>query len=285
MSKLWRCVGACAAIALTSICGAIAHAQPALIREPLRIPVANNGAAAELDALVVRRDGSQRLPLAIVNHGSPRRASERSTMSPGQFEPQLRIFAQHGYAAVAVMRRGYGASSGPFVEGQGRCDSPDYVGAARRSAADIADAIRHLQTLPWVDATRVVAIGQSAGGIGVIALGAAPPDGVRAIVNFAGGRGSQSDNNVCAEDRLVLAFGAFGRGAAVPSLWLYAENDLYFRPDLARRFEQAYAAAGGRADLLIVPPNGPDGHGYFRRGLDDWPGRVFGFLRARGLPG
>lgn len=261
------------------------RAQPTLIREELRIPSSTNGGTVQLVALALRLAATEPLPLALVNHGSPRGAAGRRTMNPAQYEAQLRSFAARGYAAVAVMRRGYGASGGAWIEGFNSCADPDFVSGARRSANDMRDAIAYLQTLPWVDRARVVAIGQSAGGIGVVALGAAPPEGLRATVNFAGGLGVRGPDDLCDEDRLVAAFGTFGRGAGVPSLWIYAENDPFFRPELARRFERAYSAAGGRATLVVVPPSGADGHGYFVRGLHDWPTRVFPFLRRLGLPG
>ncbi|MBL8836862.1 MAG: prolyl oligopeptidase family serine peptidase [Alphaproteobacteria bacterium] len=277
----------CAAVLAAALCrgGGDLAAQPALVREDLAIPSTRNGGAVQLVALALRPAGAQARALAIVNHGSPRDAAGRRRMTTAQYESQLRVFAERGYAAVAVLRRGYGSSGGAWAEGYNGCADPDFAAGARRTANDISDAIAHLQTLPWVDRTRVVAIGQSAGGIGVVALAASPPEGLRAIVNFAGGRGSRGPNDVCFEDRLVTAFAAFGRGASLPSLWIYAENDLFFRPELARRFERAYSGAGGRATLLVVPPSGDDGHNYFRRELRDWPERVFPFLRALGLPG
>ncbi|HMB75630.1 MAG TPA: hypothetical protein VKN76_04485, partial [Kiloniellaceae bacterium] len=54
------------------------------------------------------------------------------------------------------------------------------------------------------------------------------------------------DNN-CSPERLVAAAAGFGRTARVPTLWLYAENDSYFPPDLSRRMATAYTAAGGKA--------------------------------------
>ena len=60
--------------------------------------------------------------------------------------------------------------------------------------------------------------------------------------------------------RLVAAAGAFGRTARVPTLWIYAENDLYFDATLSRRMADAFRAAGGMVDYRLVPPFGEDGH-------------------------
>jgi hypothetical protein len=43
-------------------------------------------------------------------------------------------------------------------------------------------------------------------------------------------------------------------------LWIYAENDTYFGPDIANRMHKAFTEAGGKADIRIFPPFGSDGH-------------------------
>ncbi len=103
----------------------------------------------------------------------------------------------------------------------------------------------------------------SAGGFGALALAARNPANVKAVINFAGGRGGRVNdwpNRTCAPDRLVAAAGAFGRTARVPTLWIYAENDLYFDATLSRRMADAFRAAGGMVDYRLVPPFGEDGH-------------------------
>lgn len=45
-----------------------------------------------------------------------------------------------------------------------------------------------------------------------------------------------------------------------PTLWLYAENDTYFPPDLSRRMAEAYRAAGGNVDYHLLPAIAGDGH-------------------------
>jgi invasion protein IalB len=43
-------------------------------------------------------------------------------------------------------------------------------------------------------------------------------------------------------------------------MWIYAENDSYFGPELTKRMHAAFAAAGGNAEYRQVPPFGGDGH-------------------------
>jgi hypothetical protein len=94
----------------------------------------------------------------------------------------------------------------------------------------------------------------------VIAAAAINPPGVMGILDFAGGRGSDAPGHVCSEDHLVQAFAALGTTARVPALWVYAENDLFFSPALARRMFDAYHAEGAPAQLVMLPPAWPDGH-------------------------
>ena len=130
----------------------------------------------------------------------------------------------------------------------------------------------------------MIAIGQSAGGFASVALAVNPPPGLAAVFNFAGGRGSRGDNDVCDQDSLVEAFGALGRTARVPMLWVYSENDLYFWPDLSKRFHTAFQASGGRAKFVMAQPFGRDGHSLFSpRGASIWLPMVDAFLGEQNL--
>ena len=86
---------------------------------------------------------------------------------------------------------------------------------------------------------------------------------VGAVITFAAGRGGRVDgkpNNNCAPDKLVAATGEFGSTARVPMLWIYAENDSYFGPELTKRMHNAFTAAGGDAEYHLLPAFGNDGH-------------------------
>ena len=67
-------------------------------------------------------------------------------------------------------------------------------------------------------------------------------------------------NNNCAPDKLVEVTREFGTKSRIPMLWIYAENDTYFGPDLANRMHKAFTEAGGKAEFRIFPPFGSDGH-------------------------
>ena len=80
-----------------------------------------------------------------------------------------------------------------------------------------------------VSTNGMIAVGVSAGGFASLALTADPPPGLAAAINFAGGRGSRADNDVCDEDALVRAFATLGKTSRIPTLWIYAQNDKFFR--------------------------------------------------------
>ncbi len=145
----------------------------------------------------------------------------------------------------------------------------------------VADYMRRQS---FVVPDKIVLAGQSAGGFASLAAAGANPTCVVGVVNFAGGRGSRAADDVCGEDRLVEAMGTFGAAARIPSIWLYSENDTFFRPDLARRMHAAYAKGGARAALHILKPYGNDGHGFVRRADSEteWHPLVRAFLATLG---
>ena len=126
--------------------------------------------------------------------------------------------------------------------------------------------------------------GVSAGGFASIALSADPPPGLAAVINFAGGRGSRADNDVCDEAALVRAFATMGKTSRIPMLWVYAGNDKFFGPELAQRMHAAFTAAGGHARFIDAPAFGRDGHTLFSAiGAPVWTPMVDAFLREMKL--
>ncbi len=255
-----------------------------LTQTALRVPASDEaGNALTLEALLVRPTGPGPFPIAILSHGAPRDAAERPRMAPIRSLAQAKEFARRGWATMVVMRRGYGQSDGPYAESSGDCGNPNYVQSAERGASDIRHAVRFMAQQPFADPSRVLAVGVSAGGLASVALAANPPPGLVAVISFAGGRGSRGDNDVCTPDRLVAAFGQFGRTARAPNLWVYADNDLFFGPALAERFYDAFTKAGGRVRFVQAPANGQDGHYLYSADIPQWTGYVDRFLAERGL--
>lgn len=266
------------------VCIALPARAENYLREEVRIPMAEAGSAG-LEAWLVRADRPGRLPLALISHGSPRNPADRSTMTPGASYPMALEFARRGFAALIVMRRGYGNSGGDFAEDRGSCSKPDYVAAGRAGVRDLKAAIAWAERRNDIDTNKIVAIGHSAGGFATVALTAEPPPNLAAAISFAGGRGSSAADEVCGEDRLVDAFRTFGKTSRLPMLWVYAANDHFFAPALASRFRDAFAGAGGNVQFVAAAAFGEDGHQLFSRaGIPIWTSYVDAFF-AKQVPG
>ena len=252
-------------------------------REDLRIPMAAAGPRG-LEAMLIRPAGTSRYPLALLSHGAPRDDAARPNMTPNGLYMQALELARRGFAALVVMRRGYGGSDGVYAESSGPCNRRDYLIAASASAADLRAAIDAMNHRVDVTTQGMLAIGVSAGGFASIALSADPPPGLAAVISFAGGRGSRADDDVCDEDALVRAFATLGKKSRTPMLWVYAANDKFFRPELAHRMYAAFTAAGGRARFIDAPAFGNDGHTLFSaNGASIWTPMVDDFLRDMNL--
>jgi dienelactone hydrolase len=253
------------------------------IREEIRVPLPAAGSQG-LEALLVRSNEPGRYPLALITHGSPRSPTDRPRMSPLAMLPQAVEFARRGWAAVVLMRRGYGSSGGGWAEDYCACAHPSCVAAGAASATDLNAAIASLGSRPDIDTSRVIGVGVSAGGFATVALAADPRPGLVAAINFAGGRGSLRDDDVCRVDRLVDAYRFFGKRARIPMLWVYAENDHFFGPQLAKKFKEAFTGGGANVEFIGAPAFGSDGHDLFSpAGISVWSGFVDAFLQRQGL--
>jgi dienelactone hydrolase len=268
---------------------AAAPAMADITVSEIRIPMTAKGmfsdARVELAATVYKPEGAGPFPLMLMNHGAPR-SKEDFPKVKNFFSWQARYFAQRGFVVINPVRRGYGASDGPWAENYFTCGNPDYIFAGSESAKDIRAALDYGRAQPYVDANHVVLLGQSAGGFGVLALSSQNPPGVIGTISFAGGRGSRGPDDVCNDKKLVAAFRHYASTTHVPMLWFYSENDRFFGPALARRMGRAYQDGGVDLDLEIVPPDGDDGHNFFRgkSNLAVWAPVTEAFFRKLALP-
>jgi pimeloyl-ACP methyl ester carboxylesterase len=198
--------------------------------DALKIPAAISGSTYQLEAIVLRPDDRLPHPLAVLNHGSPRSADARPTMSPYGMWAQAVAFARRGWAAVAFMRRGYGRSEGGWVESYGPCANPDYATAGRTAASDIAAVAKFMATQSYVAKGKWISVGVSAGAFATVALTADAPRDLAAAISFAPGRGSSGPDTVCGEKQLVSAFAQYGRTSRTPLLWVPPKTIIFLDP-------------------------------------------------------
>jgi len=268
---------------LLLVAASLTQAQD-LVETGIRIPTKSAGKKG-LEAVMVRPNEPGPHPLALLTHGTPREPGDRAGMSPWQMVPQAREFARRGWTTVIVLRRGYGDSGGGFEEDARACSNrADYYDSGKESAKDLRESIAYLSALPEVDPSRIISVGISAGGFATVALTADPPPGLVAAISFAGGRGSRRPDEVCNPAELIRSFRSFGEKSRIPMLWVYAENDHFFGPQIAASFFQAFTQAGGKASFVRAAPFRRDGHGLFSlNGIPIWTEIVDAFLKDQKL--
>lgn len=249
--------------------------------EPVEVPLAINGRTLRLVGTVIRPDDAERHPVVVLSHGAWGPAERRREKPRLDHAPLSTWLAERGFAVVVPMRRGYGASEGEVAESSGGCSEPDYARAGLASAEDILAAARWARGQVFADASRLVLVGYSAGGWGSLAAASLAPEGLVAVVNLAGGRGGFSGTGwPCVWSRMLEAATRFGGTARVRSLWLYARNDALFGPAFAERLAGAWRLGGAAAELHVVAPDYPDGHGVFMAadGVAHWAPLLEPFL-------
>jgi dienelactone hydrolase len=258
--------------------------NPTLVVTELRIPT-NDSDYRGLEAVMVRPNDNGPHPLALMTHGTWGGAMEPSQSTPLKFIPQAREFARRGWTVVIVMRRGFGDSGGIYMEDAEECSkSPNPGWATQEAAKDLREAATYLATRPEVDGSRMIGIGLSTGGLAMLGLSADPPSGLKAAINFAGGRGSDGKDHVCNPDVLIRTFGELGKRSKIPTLWVYAANDHFFGAQLAQQLHQAFVDNGGTARFIATGPFGADGHELFSQlGAPIWTPLVDDFLGSQNL--
>lgn len=224
-------------------------------------------------------------PLVVFSHGStagPGRIPRRQML---RYPLQARYFLDRGFAFLVPMRRGRGESEGDYVEGYA-WDRLKFAEGFSHALDDLAAVIAHMRRQPQINGRRIVVAGQSRGGLLSIAYAGQHPQGIAGGISFAGGWIGDPGGTIvdpgAAGDFIRDVCMRAGAGAATPSLWLYASDDLY-PPASVRRWHDAYTAAGGEAQLYIFPPVADGGR---QRLLDRpvlWQSAVDAYLRQQGF--
>ncbi len=225
------------------------------------------GRTARIYVRVCRPEGDIPARLVVINHGSPANSEDRPRMQIQSCDQEAaQWFLTRGYVVAFPLRRGYGASGGDWAESYGGCDEADYFRAGLETALDINAAVEAVTSLPLVRPDGVVVVGQSAGGWGTIAYDSVAHPKVVAFIVMAGGRGGHlhgEPNRNCHPELLAQAAGRYGATATTPMLWVYAENDTFFRPAIARALYQSFTRSGGRATFEQPGHFDGDGHHLF----------------------
>lgn len=237
-----------------------------------------------------RDSARERAPFLVLNHGRPANPEGFKKMGRVAYTENSKYFVEKGFVVLVPTRVGYGVSGGEDMEWSGgSCAVRNYPPAYESGAQQTVQVIAYARTLPYVDATRGLVAGQSYGGAISLAVAAKNVDGVLGAVNFAGGGGGDPQRRAgepCRPDQLRELFASYA-GAKAPTLWLYAENDLYFGKVYPRQWFDAFVQKGGNGKFVQLPPMppelGPDGHSTFTRNPEAWRPAFEEFLKSTGF--
>jgi dienelactone hydrolase len=267
------------------------RAAAALVEEVIEIPVTvstiyNQAVSQNITVTIWRDDSRAKAPFLVLNHGRPATRAAYPTMGRQRYSANSAYFVSKGFVVLIPTRVGYGPSGGTDVEYAGPCAGRLYPPVFKAAAQQTLALLKHAKTLPYVDTNRGLVVGQSFGGATAIALASMNPEGVIAVVNFSGGSGGNPESSPeqpCKPELLEKTFADYGRTAKVPTLWLYSENDRYFGNVFPKKWFEAFAASGGQASFVEMPPFKNDGHTSFTGNPAVWKPAFEEFIKAVGF--
>jgi dienelactone hydrolase len=266
-------------------------ASAAVVEEVIDAPVSvttifGREVSHVIKVTVFRDDQRQKGPYLVLNHGRPPKDADIVSMKRQRFPSVSQYFVSLGFVVLVPTRLGYGEAGGPDVEYTGKCDSKTYAPALAAAADQTQALLKHAETLPYVDLTRGIVVGQSFGGMTTIALSARDLPGLAAAVNFAGGAGgnpAERPENPCDLRQLDRLFRDYGAAAKVPTLWFYSQNDRFWGPKLPRRWFDIFIEAGGKGQFVPLPAYKDDGHVIFSGNPSAWKPAFERFLHDIGF--
>jgi dienelactone hydrolase len=250
---------------LSFFIGEAAYAQIGLVTEDVRIPAGNG--RYTVAARIVRPQGEGKFGAVVLNHGVAGTRTERLRESPDQLLSAATVFVQHGYVVIMPLRRGFGLTGGEYAEDPGPCSNPDFRRAETAASEDVMAAYDYARSLPYVDGARMILAGQSAGAmVSLYTAAMRSPQGLVAVLGFAAGRGGNPDYRPgvpCAVEPVAKLLDTLGKSIKVPVLFHYAANDRFFNAETSRLWFDRFKAGGAKAEYVLQPPFGADGHYVF----------------------
>lgn len=265
---------------ICTLCSGLATAEPLAIdlnEQVIMLPKLGATSSTQLETTIFRPPGNGPFPLVVINHGKDPDTSPH--LAPrARFLAAARALVKRGFVVALPMRQGFAASGGEYVS-----DGCDIAANGLDQAQDIVATLDFLVQLSYVDAHRIIVMGQSHGGLATLAFGTHLYPGVLGLVNFAGGL--RKPRCPGWEDNLVHAFAVYGQAAQYPSLWFYGDNDQFWSPEQYRQFFASYTGAGGAARLVAFGNFGDNAHALLAspRGLPIWLPEAGRFFESLGL--
>lgn len=269
-------------------CSAQARVREEQLDVPVRVVDGYGKVFEQSIKVTVFRDDQRESPspVLILNHGRAPDAAGRVELGRARYTEASKYFVQRGFVVAVPTRVGYGVSGGEDIEDSGSCNKKNYAPGYSAAAQQTLAVLAVMRERPDALKDRAVVAGQSYGGATAITVAALNVPGVQATINFAGGGGGNpvtQPQNPCAAHLLEKLFKTYGETARIPTLWFYAENDMYFGPTLPKKWFDAYVGAGGKAEFVPFPAQPENGHLLFTRHPELWQPRVDAFLDSVGF--
>lgn len=236
-------------------------------RRAERMPTgfAEGGKPVALEVVIFKPPGPGPFPTVMFNHGSTGMGDKPASFTNTWTSPGIaRFFVDRGWLVAFPQRRGRGKSDGLYDEGfeQDRsrysCNPEMSLPGVDHALADMEAAAAYLLARPEVDGKRMLIGGVSRGGILSVAYAGTRPSQFIGVINFVGGWMSDGCRAADAINPVT-----FKRGAAYPAytLWLYGENDSFYKMEHSKKNFDAFVAAGGKGTFMQFPtPPGQNGH-------------------------
>ena len=273
-------------------------AQNLVQPEIIKIPMKGGGAFGgdvEMVNHFYKPQGDGSFPVVIFSHGRSGERDQRWNLKSPVSVGHGNFWLRKGFALVAPVRPGYGDTGGVDRETSGARGSgsscrgtPDFVRVAKAAGAAVLAALDWVRAQPWARTDKLLLVGQSVGGLATIGVGAMNPPGVVGAINFSGGAGGSPDvspGHSCRPEKLAEAFQEFGKTMKIPSLWLYAENDLYWGPEAPKEWHKTFTEGGSKTRFVMTEPvpGTPDGHRLLAAGGRLWSRHVNEFVKELGF--
>ncbi len=288
--RLWLWVLCCVFAASAHAQGNAALALD-LREEVQQIPVtvtSSSGAevSGPLTLTMYRPQGDGPFPLVVMSHGRAI-AERRAQQGRQRYEPLARYLVSKGFAVFVPTRLGYGDTFGQFdPESAGSCAALRVESMAMAASEQVLAAVAYARSLPWVDASRWMAMGQSVGGLATLAVAWRQPPGLVAAINFSGGTGGNPElrpGNPCSPQVAEALWRSKAAASRVPMLWLYWANDLYWGAEWPQRWARAWQEGGGALEFHQLGAVGADGHAGLSIDMGQWVPLVESYLARAGF--
>jgi dienelactone hydrolase len=241
------------------------------------------GSAGKVEVTLYRPAGAGPHPLLIWNHGDAEVGS--AYLSGTRFREPLvaNELVDMGLAVAVVARPGVGNSEGNYRSGFSAGDGdPTYKG--RVHAKELLAVWPELQKIAWVDKSRLLLGGQSAGGFAVVTALAMNIPELIGVIDYSGGRTDMNDARAASDSNkmMISGFAEIGKAAKAPLMMVFAENDSRYTANTIRESHKAFTEAGGKATLALYPRQPMDGH-FVHTQPNVWREDVRKFLQGLGI--